>query len=71
MEKQIYCLTTDAGSNVLKVGQLMKSDVVVPENLADQNEKDECDVTEAFDNELWESVVTTKDKIVITVKCAV
>ena len=35
-----------------KVGKLMRSDFVMPENFADQNDEDECDVTEASESEL-------------------
>ena len=44
-EKQIYSLKRDCGSNVP-----MRSD------FSDQYDKDECDVTEASDSELWEDV---------------
>ena len=33
LEKQIYSLTTNNGSNVSKVGKLMRSDFALPENL--------------------------------------
>ena len=48
----------------------MSSDFALPKNFADQNDEDECDVTEAFDSELLEDVVTATDGIVI-VRCAV
>ena len=37
LEKQIYSPTTDNGSSVLKVGELMRSDFNLPKNLADQS----------------------------------
>ena len=70
LEKQIYSLTTDNESNVLKVWELMRSDFALPENFPDQSDEDECDVTEASDSELWEDVITAEDGV-ITVKCAV
>ena len=59
LETQICSLTT--GSNVLKAGQLMRTDFALPENFADENDEDKCDVTEASDSELWEDVITAKD----------
>ena len=44
LEKQIYSLTTDYESNVLKVGELMRSDFTLSKNFANQNDKGECDV---------------------------
>ena len=35
LEKQIYSLATGNESNVLKVGELMKSDFALPENFSD------------------------------------
>ena len=54
LEKQIYSLITDNGSNILKVGELMRSDFSLPENFASLNDKDECEVTET-------SIYTTSD----------
>ena len=68
--KRIYSLTTDNESDVLKVGELMRSDLALPENFANQNDEDGCDVHEASDSGLWEDVITTEDGI-ITVRCAV
>ena len=39
LEKQAYSLTTDNKSNVLKVGELMRSDFALPNNFANQNEE--------------------------------
>ena len=44
--------------------------IFLPENIADQNDKNECDVTEASDNQLWKDVITAEDGV-ITAKCAV
>ena len=46
----------------------MKSDFFLPENFADQNDEDECDVTEASDSELWEDVIRAG---VNNIRCAV
>ena len=70
LEKKIYKLMTDYGSNVLKVGDIMRSGFVLPQNFADQNHEDECDVNEASDSELCEDVITAEDEV-ITVKCAI
>ena len=40
LENQLYSLTTDIRSNVLKVRELMRSHFALPENF-DQNDKDE------------------------------
>ena len=64
LEKQIYSLTTDSGSKVLKVGELMRSDFALPKNFADRNDEDECDVTEASDSELWEDRITAEDGVI-------
>ena len=48
----------------------MRSDFVLPENFADQNDEDECDITEAFDSELWKILITAEDGV-ITVRSAV
>ena len=42
----------------------------LPETFSDQNDEDDCDVTEASDSELWEDVVTAEDGV-ITLGCAV
>ena len=42
----------------------------MPKSFGDQNDGDECDVTEVSDSELWEDVITAKVGA-ITVKCAV
>ena len=41
LEKQIYSLTTDNGSNIIEVGELMRSDFVLPQNFLDQNDEDD------------------------------
>ena len=69
MQKQIYSLKAVNGSSVLKVGKLKKSDFALPKNF-DQNDEDECEVTEASDRELWEEIITAEDEV-ITVRCAV
>ncbi|XP_068237829.1 uncharacterized protein [Palaemon carinicauda] len=56
-EKQIYSLTTDNGSNVIKVGKLMQSDTRVKEGnreeiLSDSEENDDEQVLEAAENKL-------------------
>ena len=48
----------------------MRSGFVLPQNFADQNHEDECDVTEASDSELFEDVITAEDEV-ITIKCAI
>ena len=63
LEKQIYSLTTDNGSNVLKVRELMRSNFALPKNFADRNLEDECDVAEASDSKLWENVITAEDGV--------
>ena len=55
LEKQSCSLTIDNVSNVSKVGELMRSDFALAENFADYNDKDESDVTEASDSELWKT----------------
>ena len=52
LEKQIYRSKTNSGSSVLVVGELMRSDLALLENFADQNEEDECEVSEAFNCKL-------------------
>ena len=71
LEKQIYSLTTDNGSNILKVGELMRRNFALPETFAEPNDEDELDViTEVCDSELREDVITAADGV-ITVRCAV
>ena len=41
----------------------MRSDFVLLESFADQNEVDKCDVTEAYDSELWEDVITAEHAV--------
>ena len=48
----------------------MRSNFALAESFSDQNDEDECDLTETSGSELWEDVVTTEDGI-ITVRCAV
>ena len=38
----------------------MRSDFALPENFADRNDEDECDVTEASGSGLWEDVIAAK-----------
>ena len=57
----MYSFTTESESNVLKVGELMRSDFALSENFSDQNDEDECDVTAACESELWEDVITAED----------
>ena len=70
LKKQIYSLATDSGSNVSKAGELIRNDFALPENFADQNDEDNCNVTEATDSELWEDEITAEN-VIITVRCAV
>ena len=53
----------------MKVGELMGSDFALLESFSDQNDKDECDITEASDCELCEDVLTAENGV--TVRCAV
>ena len=47
LEKQIHSITTDDGSNVFNIGELMRSNFALPEHFPDQNDENEYDVTEA------------------------
>ena len=42
----------------------MKRDFALPENVVDENDEDERDVTEAFDRELLEDVITAHDGVI-------
>ena len=48
----------------------MRIDFALPENFADQNDEDECDVTKASDSEISEDVISAEGGA-ITVRCAV
>ncbi|XP_064115089.1 uncharacterized protein LOC135221196 [Macrobrachium nipponense] len=76
-EKQIYSLTTDNGSNVIKVGKLMQSDTQVKEGnseeiLSDNEENDDEQVLEAAENKLNDLVndIHLAAKSVTSVRCA-
>ncbi|XP_066969352.1 uncharacterized protein [Macrobrachium rosenbergii] len=76
-EKQIYSLTTDNGSNVIKVGKLMQSDTQVKEGnseeiLSDNEENDDEQVLEAAENKLDDLVndIHLAAKSVTSVRCA-
>ena len=48
----------------------MRSDFALPKNFANQNDKNECNITEASDGELLEDVIPAKDKV-ITIRYAI
>ena len=48
----------------------MRSDFALPETFTQQNDENECDVTEASDSGLWEDAITAED-VLNTVWCAV
>ena len=41
----------------------MRSDFALPKNFANQNDEDECVVTETSATELWEDKITAKDGV--------
>ena len=43
------------------VEKLIRSDFALPKIFADQNDENECDVTEVSNSELWEAVITAGD----------
>jgi len=69
-EKHIYSLTTDNGSNVIKVGDLMRSDFALAQQNCGSEDDDEHDVAETSDNELDVEALTAEDGV-MTVRCAV
>ena len=73
-EKQIYSLTTDNGSNVFKVGELMRSDFALSEgeNILDQDVENDCDENQISPSglEIKNEIMTAEDGV-ITVRCAV
>ena len=42
----------------------MKSGFVLPKNFANQNDEDDCVVTEDFNSELGEDIITVEDGVI-------
>jgi len=60
-ERQIYSLTTDNGSNVIKVGKLMQNDAHVKEGNSEEILNDQ---EENSDEQVWEAAENTLDEAV-------
>ena len=66
-ERQIYSLTTDNGSNVIKVGKLMQNDAHVKEGNSEEMLSDQEEIS---DEKVWEAAENTLDEAVNGVKLA-
>ena len=62
LEKQIYSLTTDNKFNILKVGELIISGFVLPENFANQNDENKCDVTRDVEAVIFQTLPLPQTK---------